>query len=438
MKTLTLIYASLCIFLSQPIAASQVELTLSPAQPVLLTGGSQKTWVKINLHGIPLNKSKKRAPINVALVLDRSGSMRGEKMFRAKEAAILALNYLQKDDILSIITYSNTVNILVPATRFSDPESIANKIRQIHADGNTALFAGISKGAREIRKFLNEDKVNRIILISDGLANKGPSTPQELGRLGHRLGGDGISVTTVGLGLGYNEDLMVQLAGNSDGNHVFVEHANELSRIFRSEFGDLGSVVAQDVNIIIECPPGVKPIRILGRDAEIFGQKVVTRLNQLYANQEKYLTLEVEVDANSSNQSQTLAKVSVNWNDIAQQKRLDTHAQTSITYSSSKQDVAKQQNLPVLEAVTEQIAVEAADQAVQLRDSGQIDRAKAVLKKSRLNLEAKAKEYKSKRLLEQSKRNRINEEKLQDKDWAKTRKSIRSEQYQIETQQSYK
>lgn len=116
------------------------------------------------------------------------------------------------------------------------------------------------------KKFLDRNKVNRVILLSDGMANIGPSKPHELAELGRALIKQGIGVSTIGLGLGYNEDLMTQLAGHSDGNHYFVEDADKLSKVFDSELGDIFSVVAQDIDINIICKDGVKPLRILGRD----------------------------------------------------------------------------------------------------------------------------------------------------------------------------
>ncbi|MCP4121228.1 MAG: VWA domain-containing protein, partial [Bacteroidetes bacterium] len=204
---------------------------------------------------------------------------------------------LDENDILSIITYSDYVEVLVPATKVSDKRYLKRQIATIQAGGSTALFAGVSKGADEIEKFFDENKVNRVILLSDGLANVGPESPAALGKLGSSLRRIGISVTTIGLGLGYNEDLMVRLAQESDGNHAFVENSRDLARIFEFEFGDILSVVAQNVEIEINCAKGVKPIRVLGRDADVIGNKVYTSLNQIYSNQEKYFLLEIETDS---------------------------------------------------------------------------------------------------------------------------------------------
>src|SRR5690606_9640008 len=109
------------------------------------------------------------------------------------------------------------VEVLVPATKVSDRATIDRGIQRLRAGGMTALFAGVVKGATEVRKFLSRDRVNRVILLSDGAANVGPASAGELGRLGTTLRKEGIAVTTVGLGLGYNEDLMVQLAQGSGG-----------------------------------------------------------------------------------------------------------------------------------------------------------------------------------------------------------------------------
>ena len=101
-----------------------------------------------------------------------------------------------------------------------------------------------------------------MILLFDGLANVGPSSPADLGRLGKAFLKEGISVTTVGVGNDFNEDLMTQLSQTSDGNHYFVETSSDLPRIFAQELGDVLSVVARKVVVEIECPEGIRPIRI--------------------------------------------------------------------------------------------------------------------------------------------------------------------------------
>ncbi len=315
------------------LANNQVRLEAGLANPYVLEGTKQTTYLKVGLTGFDLQEE--RAPVNVALVIDKSGSMGGSKIAQAREAAKLAVHRLQPEDIVSIVAYDSGVQVLVPATKLSDRDQVLRRIDRLRANGSTALFAGVSKGAGELRKFLSDERVNRVVLLSDGQANVGPKSPGELGELGEALAKEGIAVSTIGLGLGYNEDLMVKLAMKSDGNHVFVEDEQQLAGVFDQEFGDILSVVAQEVEISIQCREGVRPVRVLGRDADIAGQMVKATLNQLYSNQEKYLILEVELPSFGDEGDFPVATVEVRYANMNSQKtdRLDGQVQVQTTRS---------------------------------------------------------------------------------------------------------
>ena len=180
------------------LTAQVVGLDVSVSTPWLLAGERHITHLKVSLTGFDMGSNQDRAPVNVAIVLDRSGSMNGEKIDRAKEAARMAVGLLDERDIVSVVAYSDTVSVLVPATRATDRRFIQERIASIYADGSTALFAGVSKGADELFKFFDSNRVNRVILLSDGLANVGPESPAALGELGASLRKTGISVTTIG------------------------------------------------------------------------------------------------------------------------------------------------------------------------------------------------------------------------------------------------
>ena len=167
-----------------PAQAREVRLDVALGTPVVEAGKSQRAFLRVALTGFEIDRPSERPPVNAAIVLDKSGSMSGEKIQRAREAAIMALDSLSEGDYVSVVTYDGTVRVVVPATEVSRRYWIADAIRTINAGGSTALFAGVSKGAGEVRKYLARQRVNRVILLSDGLANVGPSTPGELGRLG--------------------------------------------------------------------------------------------------------------------------------------------------------------------------------------------------------------------------------------------------------------
>ena len=418
--------------------AREINLTTSLATPVMSADQSQKTFIKISLEGFKQELSEERVPANIAIVLDKSGSMQGEKIQQAREAAIMAIQRLNNQDIVSVVSYDSRVQVVVPATRVSDKHRIARAIRNIHANGNTALFAGVSKGAQELRKFLDLNKVNRVILLSDGLANVGPSTPNELGQLGLSLAKEGMSVTTIGLGLGYNEDLMTQLAGYSDGNHAFVENAEDLASIFQYEFGDVLSVVAQGVNIEIRCKNGVRPLRILGREAEIRGDRITTRLNQLYSEQEKFIILEVEVPAQSETSNLEVADVGVSYTNLYSKQAQSLRNTVLASFSQSKKQVQEAVNVKTYEAAAEQVANEESRRAIELRDKGDIEAAKSVLKQNAIYLDNLGQSLASPKLLEQKAEALQDAEELEsDQDWNKKRKELKERQYKRATQQSY-
>lgn len=393
---------------SEKFAASDdgLKLTLNarPAYSVLKADEKQTAWMRVGLTGFHLKPEGQRAPINVAIVLDRSGSMQGEKIEKARDAAINALDLLKPTDIVSIIAYDTDVSVLVPATKLTDKEQVVGVIRGIQANGNTALFGGVSKGAAEVRKFLDEKHVNRIILLSDGLANVGPSSPGELGELGTSLKKENISVSTLGLGSGYNEDLMVNLAGQSGGNHQFIENASELASIFRREFDEALSVVAQEIDLKIEIPEGIRPVRVLGNAADINGQSVVTRLAQVYSDQQKHVVIEVEIpatlavagtDGNDGAKSVALARVAVSYANMYSHKSESLEGSIAVSFSSDAEKVKASRDIAVMADVVALLANERNKLATQFLDQGDIEACRRTLQENASYLSTNGAELKN-------------------------------------------
>ncbi|MEZ5583679.1 MAG: VWA domain-containing protein [Candidatus Competibacteraceae bacterium] len=434
------VLTALCVVLlfSDATQAQKIGLNVAVDKPVMLAGKKQSAFVKVSLTGFPLPDSAERTPVNVAIVLDKSGSMNREKMHRAREAAALAISRLNADDIVSVVAYDQVVRVIVPATKVRDKRAIFDAIERIQSGGSTSLFAGVSKGAQEVRKFLDRNRVNRVILLSDGLANVGPSSPTELGRLGASLGKEGISVTTIGLGLGYNEDLMTQLAGLSDGNHAFVENADDLARIFDAEFGDVLSVVAQQVEVQIRCAPGIRPIQVLGRDADIAGQTVHTGLNQLYGEQEKFILLEVEVPAGEEGQRQQLATVEVSYLNMQTRSQDRLSTVTTVSFTPSPETVAEATDDEVVTVTVEQVANEISKDAVKLRDEGRVEEAQRKLEEGAEFVKRNAAQYQSAPLQSLSRELKQDADALGDEqNWNRTRKELKKKQYSRDVQQAY-
>jgi len=422
-----------------PAQAGQVTMKVDLTNPLLEAGAKRTVVLKVALQAAERERASTRPPVNMALVIDKSGSMQGERIKQARQAALAAVDRLRDDDIISVVAFDDNVTVLVPATKASSRAEIRRGIEQIQAGGSTALFAGTSKGAAEVRKFLEKEQVNRVVLLSDGQANVGPNSPGALGELGGSLMKDGISVTTIGLGLGYNEDLMVRLARESDGNHSFVENANDLVAIFDREFGEAMSVIAQDVEIRIECGAGIRPLRTLGRSSEIAGQMVITQLNQLYGGQERHLLLEVEVPAHEPDAVVELASVTATFRDLGTNKQSALRERAQARVTASREEVAAKENKKV---VSDFVLLEAAtvnQQAVQLRDEGKVEEARQLLQENIQRLDNVAQKADmpadAKKQLERfSADNQADSEALEGSSWGTRRKSMRDVQYKIETQ----
>ena len=431
----------ICLTFFQPatIQAKQIQLDVALAHPTMLLNDDEKSenHLRISLKGFDLEDKAKRAPVNLAIVIDRSGSMQGDKIEHARQAAMQAIDRLRDEDIVSVVTYDTSVEVLVPATKARDREEIKQRIARITARGNTALHAGVSKGAAEVRKFHGEKRVNRVILLSDGLANVGPSSPSELGQLGRSLMQEGISVSTMGLGLAYNEDLMSNLAQQSGGNHTFIEDADNLVAVFQREFDDVMSVVAQKIKIRVKLADGVRPVKVLNQPDSVDGQLVSIELAQLVSRQERYFVIELEIAHGKSGSSRPVAEVAVEYkNAITDTQDKLTHS-VEAKFTDSKHVAEAAVNKAVLASCVLQIANERNRLATEKRDNGDVDGAARILQDNAAYLEQNYRQLGSEELKRRSELNAAQAGGLSDKDWNRNRKSMRETQAADAAQQTY-
>jgi len=264
----------------------------------------------------------------------------------------------------------------VPAQKVTDKDALKEKIESIEADGSTALYAGVKMGADQIQEYLSSKRINRVILLSDGLANVGPSTPRQLRKLGGDLAGHGISVTTIGVGDDYNEDLMAALAESSDANYYYVKDTEKLPEIFAKELGEMLEVAARDVRIEIICPDGVKPLGFIGRAEKFESQKASVNLSQFTTGQNRYLLLRCVVNG----EQPEVARVKVNYTDEINGGTVqfaDDVAKISYTVD---QDVARKSvNGTVIAQKELMLTAVAKDDAIAQADAGNYKQAATIL-----------------------------------------------------------
>ena len=442
MRRLLIVAAAVAVTaLPAVLAAGEPLLEVALAHPVLRAGAARTSYLEVALTG--RGSVLLRPPVNLGLVLDRSESMTGDRVAAVRAAAASVVRLLDEGDVVSVVAYDGTVTVLVPATRLTegDTERIIARLDALAAARGTALFAGVSKGAAELRKYASPERVNRILLVSDGLANIGPSTATELARLGASLAEEGIAVSTVGLGLGYHEDLMKALAGVGDAHHYFVADAAELTRAFRAELASLRTVVAQDVLVRVELAPGVRPVRVLGRDADVTGRVLTVSLNQLYSGRESHFVVEVETGGLDVAGERAVARVAVEHMSLLTGTRVKLAGEAVVTV------IAPDQVAPDPELVPEQVdravmvtaavllANHTSKRAVALRDRGRIDEARELLLANAEFLRQYAAAYDAGELQSSIIGNVAAANSLDEASWAVTRKELRVQQHCADQQQ---
>jgi Ca-activated chloride channel family protein len=227
------------------------------------------------------------------------------------------------------------------------------------------------EGAAQLRKYFDKEKINRVILLSDGIANVGPSSAADLANLGRELGEEGISVSTIGLGDDYNEDLMTALAEASRANYYYVKDAEKLPDIFAEELGTVKSVVARNLRLIITLPAGIAGKAVLGeKEFEFQSGSVTIPVGEVSAGQRRRFLVKVNVPAGETKEI-ALANVAMEYADASGSKR-----QSTASYSAQRTADVTVSESSIQPGVVGNVAVVsnrlAKEEAVALADEGKV------------------------------------------------------------------
>ncbi len=214
--------------------------------------------VAVTAPAAPLDDT--RPPLRVALVIDRSGSMDGEKLEVVKRCAAFLVDRLQPRDELALVAYDDTVNLLAPLAPV-DAGRLQEIIAGVESGGMTNLSGGWLKGVEELRRC--NDGNRRVLLLTDGQANEGITDPEQLVQLAGGQAGDGITTTTLGFGDGFSEELLTAMADAGRGAGYFIASTEDAPAAFAAEFSDLVALMAQNVSVEIRPTDAVQLVAVL-------------------------------------------------------------------------------------------------------------------------------------------------------------------------------
>jgi Ca-activated chloride channel family protein len=236
------------------------QISLTPRRPAVLAGfqNTLDVLVRVAAPDAPPSIGHSRAPLHLALVIDRSGSMAGEPLDEAKKAAAFVIKGLMRGDRASLVTYDDAVNTHVPLHGAEDRDTLLRAIAAIESGGMTNLHGGWFAGAETLAAAVSRETISRVILLSDGCANKGLTDAEAIKRQCAELAGTGVTTSTYGLGRNFNEDLMIGMARAGLGNTYYGQTAQDLMDPFREEFALLNATCARRLELQLVPAPGVK------------------------------------------------------------------------------------------------------------------------------------------------------------------------------------
>ncbi|HEX8539068.1 MAG TPA: VWA domain-containing protein, partial [Cystobacter sp.] len=226
--------------------------------------GSSELFATVDITGMEVPGAR-RLPVNLALVIDRSTSMRGYKLQQARQAARHLVSLLREDDWLAIVHYGSDVRGLgaLPATP-NNRERMLQYIDGIWDDGGTNISAGLQEGRAQVRASGCTGCVERIILLSDGQPTEGLVEDADLSALVRDIRTGGITVSAIGVGTDFNEDLMQGFAEYGAGAYGFLEDAGQLASLFQKDLQQASTSVAREVALTFQLPEGVMLGEVLG------------------------------------------------------------------------------------------------------------------------------------------------------------------------------
>ncbi|NWF68688.1 MAG: VWA domain-containing protein [Chloroflexi bacterium] len=330
----------------------------------------------------PAPGDEKRRPVNIGLVIDRSGSMAGEKLDYTRQAAQFLVQNLGSHDILSIVLYNDKVETLLYPENVQRKDAICQRIEGIKASGTTNLSGGWLEGCNLVSQKYEAARVNRVILMSDGLANRGITDQAKLVALAQQKLAEGISTTTMGLGKDFNEDLMMSIANDGGGAFYFIESPEVTPTIFHEELQGLLTLVGQNLLISLETQTHISTVNQLNAyPMQTDGRRLSYRLGDVFGDEVKTLILELNVPALTTLGQQQIATLHFEYDELTengtQHRVWDMPVRVNVAPPESVPELA---NPEVKRSVMLLKAAQARAEAVQHADKGRYSDAAKILR----------------------------------------------------------
>jgi Ca-activated chloride channel family protein len=370
-------------------------MTVRTDRPLVRASAHSTRYALASIVAPRLERTQTRGPVNVAFILDRSGSMGGEKIALARRAVDHALRLLRSTDRFSLVVYDSEIDVIVGST-LATPAACTNartRLASIEARDSTDLCGGWLAGCEQLARYVEGDALGRCLLLTDGLANHGVTDRDEIVTHARELRRRGVVTSTFGVGADFDERLLQQMADAGSGHFYFIERAVQIPDLFASELGETLEVVASRVTLTIETPEPLR-VEVLNQFAAVRQPGLLTiQLGDLVSGQELAVVARLEFP-NCQEGTAIAATFSIQ---AAGAQGLAQSVEQIWTFASHAACDAQPRNQAVDEAVGEIYAARARAEAVELNRRGEFAAAERTLR----GVSEKIREYAQGPVLEQ-------------------------------------
>jgi Ca-activated chloride channel family protein len=332
--------------------------------------------LRISADAIP---DAPRPPINIMLVVDTSGSMEGDAITDARDAALALVDHLEPGDQFGMVVFHSKAQLLVPSTRIEEGtlDGIRQQVKQMRASGTTDLAGGLSQALNEMAGAVVQDGINRIVLLSDGV----PNDASQVHNLAQSARNHGIAVTALGLGLEYDETLLSNVAQLSGGNFHFIENSTEVAAVFRDEVLRLERIAAANTLLTLRPGPGVNITEVIGHPLSLAGDRSASvPLGEIAEGEDRDVFVRLHVGPHVDQAPVELMDAVISFDDTVNAS--GRHERSKYVSARSTQNGPELDNgrVPAIELSSERARAAAAIvQAIAMSRAGQLQQARNLI-----------------------------------------------------------
>jgi Ca-activated chloride channel family protein len=337
------------------------------------------------------NQSAPRVPLNLSLILDRSGSMASEnKLELVKQAAAFVVEHLSEQDRINVVAYDDSIWVVARSSKATSAnrQDIVRQIRRITTGGSTNLSEGWLTGCREVAEFQSEARyIDCAWLLTDGLANVGIVNQEELATHAAELRKRGISTTTFGVGLDFNEELLRAMAEKGGGNFYFIDSSRQIKNYFEGELGERLTTVARNIALQIQFPDGVSLENINEYEASRTGNRLTLYLGDVYAGEEKLVLVKVKTPARSVGTTLNLKALLMFTNALSGEGReIQAGEDLALRYATDPECDAQVVDASLKDIIGKLLVAKAKREILEANRTGDYDRVRMTTGALRFNL----------------------------------------------------